>query len=147
MFPRLFASRLTLLLATVSAAWFLAGCGLVYKMEVNQGNYVTKEMAERLREGQSRQQVRALLGTPTAESVFHADRWDYRFSLERRGRLVTQHRLTVYFENDRLKRWESAELPAHALVDRDPAYAALEPGAASGDGRGWFSWLTDWWRR
>ncbi len=135
-------------LVVASALVTLAsGCGLVYKMEINQGNYVTRDSAERLREGMTRQQVRNLLGTPVAESVFHADRWDYRYSLERRGRQITQHRLTVFFEGDRVKRWESAELPTSALVDRDPAYAALEPGAPASESRGWFSWLTDWWKR
>lgn len=124
-----------------------SGCGLVYKMEINQGNYITRDAAERLREGMTRQQVRNLLGTPVAESVFHADRWDYRYSLERRGRPVTQHRLTVFFDKDRVTRWESAELPASPLVDRDPAYAALEADAQSKESRGWFSWLTDWLKR
>ncbi len=133
----------------VATAFVLSasGCGLVYKMEINQGNYVTRDSAERLREGMTRQQVRNLLGTPVVESVFHADRWDYHYSLERRGRQITQHRLTVHFEGDRVKRWESAELPTSALVDRDPAYAALEPGASASERRGWWPWLTDWWKK
>ncbi|MCX8098555.1 MAG: outer membrane protein assembly factor BamE [Casimicrobiaceae bacterium] len=139
--------RLVALGGATLALAALAGCGVVYRMEINQGNYVTREQAERLREGQTKQQVRAILGTPTVESVFHPDRWDYQFSLERHGRLVTRHRLTVFFENDRLKRWESADLPTSPLVDRDPAYAAIESGATAGDRRGWWSWLTDWWRR
>ena len=47
----------------------LSGCGLVYKMEINQGNYVTQDMVAKLKEGQTRQQVRLALGTPTTESV------------------------------------------------------------------------------
>ncbi|MFN3628645.1 MAG: outer membrane protein assembly factor BamE [Casimicrobiaceae bacterium] len=135
-----------LLIAIVVGA-LASGCGLVYKMEINQGNFVTRDSAERLREGMTRQQVRNLLGSPLVQSVFHADRWDYLYSLERRGRQVIRHRLTVFFEGDRVKRWESVELPTSALVDRDPAYAALEPSAQSGDGRGWWSWLTDWWKK
>ncbi len=138
--------RLTALGAMLALFFLISGCGVVYKMEINQGNYLTKDAAERLREGMSRQQVRAILGTPTTESVFHSNRWDYQFSLERRGRPVTQHRLSVFFDQDRLQRWEAVELPTSALVDRDPAYASLDPKAAPSD-RGWFSWLTDWWRR
>ena len=134
-------------LATL-AALALTGCGLVYKMEINQGNYVTQDMVTKLKEGQSRQQVRLALGTPTTESVFHKDRWDYTYSLERRGRSVTSHQLTVLFDDDKVKSWTVADLPVSPVVDRDPAYANLEKGAArSSDGAGWWSKVTDWWRK
>ena len=134
-------------LATLSAL-VLTGCGLVYKMEINQGNYVTQDMVTKLKEGQSRQQVRLVLGTPTTESVFHKDRWDYAYSLERRGRSVTSHKLTVLFDDDKVKSWTVADLPTSPVVDRDPAYANLEKGATrSSEGAGWWSKVTDWWRK
>ncbi|MBC7709266.1 MAG: outer membrane protein assembly factor BamE [Rhizobacter sp.] len=134
-------------LATLSAL-ALTGCGLVYKMEINQGNYVTQDMVTKLKEGQSRQQVRLVLGTPTTESVFHKDRWDYAYSLERRGRSVTAHKLTVLFDDDKVKSWTVADLPISPVVDRDPAYANLEKGTTrSSDGPGWWSKVTDWWRK
>ena len=134
-------------LATLSAL-ALTGCGLVYKMEINQGNYVTQDMVTKLKEGQSRQQVRLVLGTPTTESVFHKDRWDYAYSLERRGRSVTSHKLTVLFDDDKVKSWTVADLPISPVVDRDPAYANLEKGTTrSSDGPGWWSKVTDWWRK
>ena len=134
-------------LATL-AAFALTGCGLVYKMEINQGNYVTQDMVTKLKEGQSRQQVRLVLGTPTTESVFHKDRWDYTYSLERRGRSVTSHKLTVLFDDDKVKSWTVADLPTSPVVDRDPAYANLEKGATrSSDDAGWWSKVTDWWRK
>ncbi len=126
----------------------LSGCGLVYKMEVNQGNYVTQDMVGKLKEGQTRQQVRLVLGTPTTESVFHKDRWDYAYSLERRGRAITSHKLTVLFDDDKVKSWSVADLPTSPVVDRDPAYANLEKGGTNtNEGPGWWSKLTDWWRR
>ena len=134
-------------LATLSAL-ALTGCGLVYKMEINQGNYVTQDMVTKLKEGQSRQQVRLVLGTPTTESVFHKDRWDYAYSLERRGRSVTSHKLTVLFDDDKVKSWTVADLPTSPVVDRDPAYANLEKGTTrSSEGPGWWSRVTDWWRK
>ena len=35
--------RLFSFIAASALAMLLSGCGLVYKMEVNQGNYVTEE--------------------------------------------------------------------------------------------------------
>ena len=137
------------ILATFATLFALAltGCGLVYKMEVNQGNYVTQDMASKLKEGQSRQQVRLVLGTPTTESVFHKDRWDYAYSLERRGRPITSHKLTLLFDGDTLKSWTVADLPTSPVVDRDPAYANIEKGGSKDDGPGWWSRLGDWWRK
>lgn len=126
----------------------LTGCGLVYKMEVNQGNYVTQDMVTKLKEGQTRQQVKVILGTPTTESIFHKDRWDYTYSLERRGQAVTSHRLTLVFADDKLKRWDVAQLPTSPVVDRDPAYANLEKDKRSDEGgQSWWSKLGDWWRK
>jgi outer membrane protein assembly factor BamE len=136
-------------LATIATflALALSGCGLVYKMEINQGNYVTQDMVGKLKEGQTRQQVRLALGTPTTESVFHKDRWDYSYSLERRGRAITAHKLTLLFDGDTLKSWTVADLPTSPVVDRDPAYANLEKGATKDNSPGWWSKMTDWWRK
>lgn len=136
-----------LTLFALLASFALTSCGLVYKMEVNQGNYVTQDMAAKLKEGQTRQQVKLILGTPATESVFHKDRWDYAYSLERRGKSVTSHRLTVEFADDKVKRWTVADLPTSPVVDRDPAYANFERDKRSDDGPGWWSRLTDWWRK
>src|SRR4029079_6304680 len=56
-----------------------------YKIEIVQGNFVSKEQVAALKPGMSRQQVRDILGTPLVTSVFHADRWDYVFTLKRQG--------------------------------------------------------------
>jgi outer membrane protein assembly factor BamE (lipoprotein component of BamABCDE complex) len=125
----------------------LTGCGLVYKMEINQGNYVTQDMVDKLKEGQTRQQVRFALGSPVTESVFHADRWDYNFSLERRGSKITSHQLSVLFDGDKLKSWTVKDAPKSPMVDRDPVYANLEPGTKPADDRGWWQRATDWWKK
>lgn len=125
----------------------LTGCGLVYKMEINQGNYVTQDMVAKLKEGQTRQQVRLVLGTPTTESIFHKDRWDYAYSLERRGKSITSHKLTLLFADEKLKSWEVSQLPTSPVVDRDPAYANIDKDGKKDDGPGWWSKLTDWWRK
>jgi outer membrane protein assembly factor BamE len=139
--------RVTLALFVTCFSLLLSGCGLVYKMEINQGNYVTQDMVEKLKEGQTRQQVRFVLGTPVTESVFHPDRWDYNFSLERRGKQIATHRLSVVFEGDKLKRWDVNDLPKSPMVDRDPAYAAVDPTAKKDDGPGLWDRLTGWWKK
>jgi outer membrane protein assembly factor BamE len=105
----------------------LAGCGTVdgatrrlanaitpYRVEVVQGNFVSSEQVELLKPGLSRQQVRELLGTPLVTSVFHADRWDYVFTLRRQGVEPQQRKLTVFFKGDALERFEGDTMPTEA---------------------------------
>ena len=69
-----------------------------YRVEVVQGNFVSREQVESLKPGLSRQQVRELLGTPLVTSVFHADQWDYVFTLRRQGLEPQTRKLTVFFK-------------------------------------------------
>ncbi len=137
--------RVALLAVTAVFSLLLSGCGVVYKMEVNQGNYVTQDMVDKLKAGQTRQQVKFILGTPATESVFHKDRWDYNFSLERRGSKITSHQMTVQFDGDALKSWEVKNLPKESVVDRDPAYALIDKDGKA-PGKSWWESLTGWWK-
>ena len=47
-------------------------------------------------------------------SVFHANRWDYAFTLRRQGAEPQQRKISVFFEGDALVRFESDELPTEA---------------------------------
>jgi len=95
------------LLATLVVPLALAGCGsLVHKIDVQQGNLVAPETFAKLKPGMSRLEVRSLLGTPLLTDVFHANRWDYYFRMDKRGRLVEQNRFSVYFENEKVVRVE-----------------------------------------
>ncbi len=122
--PRL--SRLALGLAACAAA-VLAGCGTFnnaserlaaavtpYKVQVVQGNFVSREQVEFLKPGMSRQQIRDVLGTPLLASAFHADRWDYVFTLNRQGVPPQAYRLTTYFNGDALERFEGDTMPTEA---------------------------------
>ncbi len=89
-----------------------------YRPDVQQGNVVTREMADQLRQGMTREQVRLLLGTPVLNSAFHADRWDYVYYLKRgKGTEVQQRRLTLHFADNRLDRFVADELPPEAQAD------------------------------
>lgn len=83
-----------------------------YKVEVVQGNVITKEQVDLLRAGMSRQQVRELLGTPLLSDIFHADRWDYVFTIKRQRVEPQQRRLTVFFNGQVLDRFEGDPMPS-----------------------------------
>lgn len=85
-----------------------------YKVEVVQGNFVSKEQVELLKPGMLRAQVREVLGTPLLTSVFHADRWDYVFTLKRQGSEPQALKLTVFFKNDVLERFEGDAMPSES---------------------------------
>ncbi len=83
-----------------------------YKVEVVQGNVVTSEQAAMIKPGLTRAQVRDILGSPLLMDVFHADRWDYIFTIRRQGAEPQRRQVTVYFEGDALKSINAPDLPA-----------------------------------
>ena len=85
-----------------------------YKVDVIQGNFVSKEQVEQLQAGMSRDQVKGLLGTPLMASLFHADRWDYVFTLKRQGVEPQSFKYTVFFKGDQLERFEGDAMPSEA---------------------------------
>lgn len=85
-----------------------------YKMDVIQGNVVTREQLAVLKVGMPRAQVRDVLGSSLLTSVFHADRWDYVFTLKSPGAEPQSRKVTVYFKDDLLERIEADELPSEA---------------------------------
>ena len=85
-----------------------------YKIDIVQGNFVSREQAAALKQGMSRTQVRDILGTPLLTSIFHADRWDYVFTFNRQGVTLQSRRVTVFFNGDLLARVEADELPSEA---------------------------------
>jgi outer membrane protein assembly factor BamE len=86
-----------------------------YRIEIVQGNAVTKEQVAQVRPGMSREQVQALLGTPMLADPFHADRWDYFFSLRRPGTAVQKRVVVAHFKNGVLERLQAPDdLPDEA---------------------------------
>lgn len=112
---------LTLVLVGLAGCSSLNGAGgkvasvvTPYKMDVIQGNVVTREQLAVLKVGMPRAQVRDVLGSSLLTSVFHADRWDYVFTLKRPGAEPQSRKVTVYFKDDLLERIEADELPSEA---------------------------------
>src|SRR5690348_5081306 len=80
----------------------LAGCGLIYKIDLQQGSYLTQDAAARLKVGMSKAEARQVLGTPLLSDAFDATRWDYYFSNVQGSRREDSKRFTVFFENDKV---------------------------------------------
>ncbi|MDI3323089.1 outer membrane protein assembly factor BamE [Pontibacterium granulatum] len=74
----------------------------MYKIDVQQGNVVTQEMVDQLRPGMTRSQVRYVLGTPLLTDTFHANRWDYVYTLQEGKGDYGRQTLMVIFEDDKL---------------------------------------------
>jgi outer membrane protein assembly factor BamE len=85
-----------------------------YKIDVVQGNVVTREQVAYLKPGMPRAIVRDVLGTPLLASVFHAERWDYVFTLRRQGAESQSRKVTIFFKDDVLERIEDDDLPSEA---------------------------------
>lgn len=92
----------------------IAGIVTPYKIEIVQGNFVSKEQVDALKPGMSRNQVKDVLGTPLLASIFHADRWEYVFTLKRQGVEPQARKLTVFFKDDVLQRFEGDAMPTEA---------------------------------
>ena len=113
---------LTLLVGAVLAACSsfdsatnrLVGVVTPYKIDIVQGNFVSREQVQALQPGMGRQQVRDILGTPLVTSLFHNDRWEYVFTLKRPGVEVQTRKLTVYFQGDSFVRSEGDEMPSES---------------------------------
>lgn len=107
-----------LVLAATALALLSSGC--VYRMTIQQGNFLEERAVEQLQVGMTRSQVRYLLGTPMIPDAFDKDRWDYVYYLKR-GRLSTpfQRHLVVYFEDDKVARIERNDPAAATVQTRD----------------------------
>ena len=97
------------LLPAAALCFLLAACSNVprffneYKIDIQQGNVLSQEMVAQLKPGQTRDQVRFLLGTPLIADVFHQQRWDYvyRFRNGATGQEQSR-RLSVFFDGNGL---------------------------------------------
>ena len=102
--------RLSSRLATTLAA-LLAGCtllgGCVYRMNIQQGNYLEGRTVDQLQVGMTRTQVRYLLGTPMVPEGFDNGRWDYDYYLNDHTHKPRHAHATIYFANDLVSRVQS----------------------------------------
>ena len=115
-----------------SACCALSACGVprlvtAYRMDIQQGNYLSQEMVSQLRPGMTREQVRYILGTPLLTDIFHADRWDYVFYRDVQGGAREERKIAVIFEDGKLARVVGDVVPAA------PAEKAAAPEGRPGE--------------
>ena len=136
--------RSRLLLVAASCA-LIAACSYKpsfineYKIDIQQGNVLTPEMVSQLKPGQTRDQVRFLLGTPLVVDIFHQQRWDYVYRyLNGQSGKVESRKFTVFFDAEgRLERvngdvaeGDSGELNAPVNKSRLVDLGSLTPEQA-----------------
>ena len=108
-----------LLLVSVAS---LLGSGCVYRINIQQGNFLNQSAVDTVKEGMTRSQVRYLLGTPMVADSFNKERWDYIYYLKKgRSRHVDSRRVTVYFDGDKVARLDK---PTDAEAAKQDASAA-----------------------
>lgn len=101
-------------LALAAVAGLNSGCGMprmpeipgVYRIDIQQGNAVDREMLDQLEIGMDRRKVRFILGTPLLVDPFRQDRWDYVYSFHTGSEPVARQRVSLHFVDDRLARIE-----------------------------------------
>jgi len=100
----------------------------VYRMVVQQGNYLDARQVTQVKEGMTRAQVRFLLGTPMLPDAFDQERWDYLYTLQL-GRLEKpeRQRLTIYFTEDKVSRIENVGAPTEVPTTDSPSTNAETP--------------------
>lgn len=113
----------------------------VYKIDINQGNYLSQDMVDKLKVGMTQAQVKQVLGTPLITSPFRPDRWDYVYEYSRQGRVVEHRNFATYFADGKLTRWEGDEMPQSVVeLNRSASDKAL-PTAAPGEKSAWERFL------
>ena len=119
------------LLFVLVLAMATAGCGLLYRQPIYQGNLLEKANVDQLQVGMDRRQVMVLLGTPSIADPFHHERWDYT-ATQRIGRAgdVEIKNLTLWFEGDNLARWEGEYFPEQDSELARSAYRQFGPNLA-----------------
>jgi len=122
-----FALLIVALLSALVACSSLRFPG-VYRIKIEQGNYIEEEMVSQLVKGMTRRQVRYVMGSPLVKDAFNRDRWDYYYSVRRDNETEKEYQFTVFFDGDLLTRWEGDFEPTKVSVKetQDEALEAAE---------------------
>ena len=96
--------------------------GCVYRINIQQGNFLDQKAVDQVKSGMTRSQVRYLLGTPLVADPFVKSRWDYIYYLKKgRSRHVDSRRVTVYFDGDKVVKLDKPTAAVAAAQDASAA--------------------------
>jgi outer membrane protein assembly factor BamE len=108
------------LLVSLSLGLLASAC--VYRINIQQGNFLDQKAVDEVKVGMTRSQVRYLLGTPLADDPFTKERWDYIYYLKKgRTSHVDSRRVTVYFQDEKVARLDK---PLDSVAAAQDASAA-----------------------
>ena len=94
----------------------------VYRINIQQGNFLDQAAVEQVKPGMTRSQVHYLLGTPMVADSFNKERWDYIYYLKKgRTRHVDARRVTVYFDGDKVAKLDKPTAEQAAAQDASAA--------------------------
>lgn len=89
--------------AAVVLVMLTAGCStfekVVYRPDINQGNYLTPTDVAKIHKGMTQQQVAYTLGTPMMQDPFGTQTWFYVFRQQPGHEKITQQTLTLTFDS------------------------------------------------
>jgi len=97
-----------------------AACSPIYKLDIQQGNLLTKQLVDSLKPGMTKHQVTLVMGSPSVVSPFDQNRWDYVSTLRKGNGRMESKDLTLYFEGDSLVKIEGdyfAENPQELIKE------------------------------
>jgi outer membrane protein assembly factor BamE len=100
----------------------LLGSACVYRINIQQGNFLDQAAVEQVKAGMTRSQVRYLLGTPMVADSFNKERWDYIYYLRKgRTRHVDSRRVTVYFDGEKVAKLDKPSAEEAAAQEKSAA--------------------------
>jgi outer membrane protein assembly factor BamE len=112
----------TVRVLAMACGFGLLASACVYRINIQQGNFLDQAAVEQVKPGMTRSQVRYLLGTPMVADSFNRERWDYIYYLKKgRTRHVDSRRVTVYFDGEKVARLDK---PSAAVAAEQAASAA-----------------------
>jgi outer membrane protein assembly factor BamE len=115
------------LLAALALGMLTLASGCLYRMPIQQGNFLDPTQVVQLQNGMTKSQVKFLLGTPMVPHGFDSDRWNYYFYEKSGTREPFTMRLTIWFKDDKVERFDrpsNTESLAAAIAAANAAAAA-----------------------
>ena len=113
----------------------------MYKIDINQGNYLSQDMVDKLKVGMTQTQVKQILGTPLVASPFRPDRWDYVYEYTRQGQVIEHRNFIVWFADAKVARWEGDAMPESVLELNRSASAKALPSSPPAEKGAWDRFL------
>ena len=119
--------RLPAALVALIASSLTSGCFVVHRIDVEQGNFVTQDLVDKVKTGMTKSEVKQVLGTPLLNDAFHANRWDYYFSNKPGRKPEERAHVTIVFQDDKVVSIKGEGRPAGSTPTQTPSETRAAP--------------------